>query len=176
MKKRSPTVSRPELLSNGSDTGFRSLIHDIIAYSGRIQEIRSSFGSAIGLTGSEYTVLISIAHLEADSGVGINAVAEHLHLSGAFVTSETNKLVSEKLVDKRNDDEDRRRVRLRVTAEGRRRLNKLSKIQAPVNDVLFATLTHAEFLQLSNFMARLVNNSSEALALLQFHMKRDLKD
>lgn len=163
-------------MSDGSDASFRSLIHDIIAYSGRIQEIRGSFGSAIGLTGSQYTVLISIAYLQGDGGVGINSVAEHLHLSGAFVTSETNKLVADGLVEKRNDDDDRRRVRLTITNEGRRRLNRLSKIQAPVNDLLFATLTRAEFLQLSKFMARLVGNSDEALALLQFLMKRDLED
>lgn len=163
------TVSRPELLSDGSDLQFRYLIHDIIAYSGRIEEIRNRFGALIGLTGTQYTILISVAHLSIDGSVGVNAVAEHLHLAAAFITSETNKLVAMGLVEKAADPDDRRRVRLAVTAEADRRLAELSAIQAPVNDTLFASLTAAEFRQLRDLMARLVDHSGEALALLDLH-------
>lgn len=174
MKKPSYlTVTRPELLANGSDDAFRSLIHDIIAYSCRIEETRNRLGALIGLTGTLYTVLISIAHLEGEEGVGISAIAEHLHLSGTFVTGETNKLIAQGLVNKRSDKEDRRRVRLSVTEEAKKRLKRLSKIQAPVNDLLFATINRSDFQQLGRLMSRLVRNSDEALALLGFYMTRD---
>ncbi|MEI9923892.1 MAG: hypothetical protein WDN50_10620 [Bradyrhizobium sp.] len=37
----------------------------------------------IGLSGTQYTVLIAIAHLgSGDERVGVNLVADHLHFSG----------------------------------------------------------------------------------------------
>jgi DNA-binding MarR family transcriptional regulator len=171
-RKTYSTVTRPELLVEGSDQEFRGLIQDIITYSGRIQEIRNRFGALIDLTGSQYTILISVAHLEGAAGVGVAAVAEHLHLAGAFVTGEVNKLVAMGLVEKRGDLEDRRRVRLTVTAEANRRLSELSRIQAPVNDTLFSSLGAREFAQLRGLLGRLVNHSGEALALLDLYAAR----
>src|SRR5258707_4462608 len=61
--KNELTVSRPALLVDGSDRSFRQLVHDMLAFSARIQEVRGRLGSVIGLSGTQYTVLIAIAHL-----------------------------------------------------------------------------------------------------------------
>ncbi|MCU6325922.1 MarR family winged helix-turn-helix transcriptional regulator, partial [Enterobacter quasiroggenkampii] len=83
-----------------------------------------------------YTTLISIAYLQGKSGVGVSRIAEHLHLSGAFVTIEVSKLVETDLVKKRINRNDRRRVLLTVTPKGTRLLDDLVSVQAPVNDAL----------------------------------------
>src|SRR4051812_43533136 len=57
------TVSRPELLVQGSDRAFRSLVHGLFGFFARHEAIRSGHGARIGLVGIEYTVLISIGHL-----------------------------------------------------------------------------------------------------------------
>jgi len=54
------TVSRPELLVQGSDRAFRSLVHGLFGFFARHEAIRSGHGARIGLVGIEYTVLISI--------------------------------------------------------------------------------------------------------------------
>jgi DNA-binding MarR family transcriptional regulator len=59
-------------------------------------------------------------------------------------------------------------VLLTVTAEGRKLLNKLAAVQAPVNDALFDTLTAQEFVPLKAIMARLVPCAARSLALLDF--------
>ena len=82
-----PTVSRPELMVDNSDQAFRQFIHDTLAFSARLQQVRSLLGQVIGLSGTQYTVLIAIAHLgSGDERVGVNLVADHLHFSGAFIT------------------------------------------------------------------------------------------
>src|ERR1700761_6588613 len=89
-----PPVSRPELLVGNSDHAFRQFVHDTLAFSARLQQVRSQLGQVIGLSGTQYTVLIAIAHLQGeDEKVGVNLVADHLHFSGAFITIEMNKLV-----------------------------------------------------------------------------------
>jgi len=47
--------------------------------------------------------------------MGINALADRLRLSGAFITNEVNKLVSDGLIEKSTHPSDGRRVQLAVT-------------------------------------------------------------
>ena len=168
MTPRRPTVSKPQLLVDGSDGAFRSFIHDFLAFSAIVSDIRAGFGERLGMTGIGYTTLISIAYLQGRSGIGVNAVAEHLHLSGAFITTEVAKLVRAGLVHKGVNAKDKRRVLLTVTPAGRKLLNELVVVQAPVNDTLFDCLTAAEFAQLRNMLARLVPCGVRALSLQSY--------
>ncbi|SFV08900.1 DNA-binding transcriptional regulator, MarR family [Methylobacterium sp. 174MFSha1.1] len=161
------TVSKPELMPGQNDIEFRAFIQNFLAFSARVAQCRAGFGSRIGLSGVAYTTLISIAHLEEDDGVGVSQLAEHLHLSGAFVTIEVNKLVTEGLVAKRRHERDRRRVLLSLTDEGRRRLAGLRPVLAPVNDALFGCLSAEEFRFLADLMGRLVPCGDDATALLE---------
>jgi DNA-binding MarR family transcriptional regulator len=165
---RAKTTGKPELLINGSDEEFRSFIHDFLAFSQMLTDIRAGFGEHIGLTGIGYTTLISISHLQGTAGIGVNAIADHLHLSGAFITTEVAKLVRGGLVRKRVNSTDKRRVLLTVTPAGRKLLNKLAAVQAPVNDALFETLKADEFVRLKGIMARLVPCAANSLALLAY--------
>lgn len=165
------TVSRPELLRDGTDRAFRHFVHDTLAFASRITEVRGRFGGLIGLTSTQYTILITIAHLAqlaGPTGVGVNTVAEHVHLSGAFVTIEVNKLVAKKLVSKETSAEDRRRVNLAITAKARGLLDELTAVQAPVNDALFGDLTAEEFDMLRAMMTRLVDTADRSLHLFDF--------
>ena len=160
------TVSRPALLPKGSDRDFRRLVHGLFGLLARHEAIRAGHGAAIGLAGIEYTVLISIGHLNAEEGaVSVNRVAEHLHLSGAFVTTLTNRLVTLGLAHKQQDAADRRRVRLEVSSRGRALLAKLAPTQRQVNDVQFQDLTRAEFLHLIDMVERLIVSSDRAMHL-----------
>jgi DNA-binding MarR family transcriptional regulator len=165
--KRNLTVSRPELLAGGSDQSFRQFVHDMLAFAARIQEVRSRLGQVIGLAGQKYTVLIAIAHLQdQDGGVGINEIAQHLHLSGAFVTIETNSLIKAGLVVKRTNPQDRRRVLLTITPKAARLLERLTTVQAPVNDALFRRLSEDDFTSLRQTVSQLVETGNDALQLL----------
>src|ERR1700755_2078837 len=118
--KIEPTISRPQLMVDGSDVPCRQFVHDTLAFSPRLQAVRGQLVAVIGLSGTQYTVLIAIAHLSgSDEKIGVNQVAEHLHFSGAFITIEINKLVTNGLVTKQSDDEDRSRVNTGLTTAGR---------------------------------------------------------
>ncbi len=162
------TVSSPVLLSQGSDCEFRRLVHNLFGLLARHEAIREGHGAFIGLAGIEYTVLISIAHLSAEADVCVRDVAEHLHLSGAFVTTVTNRLLAKGLVAKRTEPTDRRRLCLTVTGEGRALLATLAPTQRQVNDVQFEGLTVEEFRSLSNLVERLIHSSGRALSLQRY--------
>ena len=162
------TVSRPELIVNGSDAEFRELVHNLFGFFALHERIRRGHGQVIGLAGIEYTVLIAIAHLASARGVNVKAVADHLHLSGAFITSTTKRLLALGLIHKTMDMTDRRRVTLTVSGKGRAALEKLAPRQRRVNDVEFGCLSREEFKALNKLMARMIKCSSRAVALQNY--------
>jgi DNA-binding MarR family transcriptional regulator len=167
------TVSRPELLVQGSDRAFRSLVHGLFGFLARHEAIRAGHGARIGLVGIEYTVLISIGHLSVHEGdVSVIRIAEHLYLSGAFVTTITNKLLQRGLIHKTPDPKDRRRVRLEISEKGWKRLAELAPVQRQVNDVQFDCLSAAEFKQLLNMVDRLIDSSNRALSLQAYFAEK----
>jgi DNA-binding MarR family transcriptional regulator len=163
-----PTVTRRELLVAESDQEFRHLVHGLLAFSERLMAVRQGFGQAIGLSGIEYTVLVSIAHLAEREQVSVNTIASHLHLSGAFVTIVTNQLAQKGLIRKGRDTVDRRRAVLATTAKGQQLLATLASLQQPVNDALFAPLTKERFRELAALVDPLVDAADRALALLEY--------
>ena len=160
------TISRPEMLVDGSDRQFRQLVHNLFGFLARHEAVRAGHGARIGLVGIEYTVLISIRHLSAEEvDVSVNRVADHLHLSGAFVTTITNKLLKRGLIHKTPDPADRRRVRLEVSSKGSALLAKLAPVQRRINDVQFGCLSAKEFRQLLDITERLIDCSERAVKL-----------
>jgi MarR family transcriptional regulator, organic hydroperoxide resistance regulator len=170
------TVSSPALLVGDEDRVFRQFVHDTLAFAARIQAVRSGFAGVTGLSDAGYSILISIRHLEGgDEEVGINRLAEHLHLSGAFVTIEVGKLVKLGMVKKETHADDRRRVVLSVTDRGSQTLANLAPIQRPVNDALFSALTASDFRHLSSIMSKLTYCGDEALEMLAFMASRQAR-
>lgn len=162
------TTSRPELLSQGRDRQFRHLVHALFGFAAHHERIREGHGKVIGLAGVEYTVLIAIAHLSLDGDVNVKAVADHLHLSGAFITSVTQRLLQLGLIHKQTDAGDRRRVTLTVSKSGRAALERLAPIQRKVNDVEFGCLSHEEFELLTGMVDRLIESGARAVALQNY--------
>jgi DNA-binding MarR family transcriptional regulator len=162
------TASRPQLLVRGNDEAFRQFVHDALAFASRIQAIRNALGSVIGLSGTQYTILIAIAREPREKNIGINHIAENLHFSPAFVTIEVNKLVAAKLVTKKENPADRRRVLLSTTPKALELLRSLTAVQRPVNDMLFECLSAEDFEWLRHKTPHLVDSADRALRLFDF--------
>ena len=168
------TVSRPELLSGGTDRDFRCLVHNMFAFMARHEAVRDGHARQIGLAGVEYTTLISIGHLGLDGDVNVKTVADHLHMSGAFVTTVTSKLQTLGLIQKTQDNIDRRRISLAITEKGKELLRRLAPYQREINDVEFACLTKEQFHLLSTIMENLIDCGDKAVALQRY--KLTIKD
>jgi MarR family transcriptional regulator, organic hydroperoxide resistance regulator len=162
------TVTRPELLNDGTDRDFRKLVHNIFAFMARHETIRDGHARQIGLAGVEYTILISIGHLGLDGDVNVKTIADHLHMSGAFVTTVTSKLQTLGLVEKTQDSVDRRRISLAITEKGKALLRKLAPYQREINDVEFSPLSREDFQTISRILEALIASSDKAFALQRY--------
>ncbi len=166
------TVSRPPLLRGGSDREFRRFVHRLLAFSARLETVRSRFGAQIGLTGIQYTALISVAHLSRDGEIGVKQIADHLGLSGSFATLVIGQLVRLGLVDKGPHPADRRRVQLTVPAKGLALLRQLAPVQRQVNDVMFAPLDGEKFRALNQILTDLLRSGDAAVELVRYLTSR----
>jgi DNA-binding MarR family transcriptional regulator len=166
------TTSLNALLVDGSDHVFRQLVHTLLAFVARHDTVREGHAAAAGLSAIEYTVLVSARLLGAEGQVSVRELAGNLHLSGAFVTTVSNKLQQMGLLDKLTDPEDRRRLRLVVTAQGHDLLTRLAPIQRQVNDVQFDCLGAGELARLLTSVEKLVESSDSAIALQKYLQPR----
>jgi MarR family transcriptional regulator, organic hydroperoxide resistance regulator len=168
------TASKPELLDKDGDRMFRGLLYDYFAFSRGLDAARARFAKYADLSQTQYLILIAIVHSSQDEPMGINQIADRLYLSGAFITNEVNKLVSDGLMEKSAHPVDGRRVQLTVTERGLSLLMRLATFQRPVNDALFDVLTREEFKLLSQLLGRLAANGERAVKLAE-HIEMTLR-
>lgn len=168
------TASKPELLDKDGDRTLRGLLYDYFAFGRSLEVARETFAGFVGLSPTQYLILIAIKNSTAQKSMGVNQVAERLYLSGAFVTNEINKLASDGLIEKSPHPSDGRRVQLALTPHGVSLLTRLAALQRPVNDALFGMLTREEFKMLSQLLSRLAANADSALKLAE-HVRATLK-
>jgi len=160
------TASRPALLEKGSDDRFRRLVYDLLTIASRMTTVREHLGARMGISAPQYSLLMAVGQFQGARGVGVTAVAKVLHVSSAFVATESNKLAEAGLLAKRANPKDGRAVLLSLTRAGRSLIARHSAEIRAVNDIFFGTLTPRMFGAASAAMAALVRGSARATASL----------
>jgi MarR family transcriptional regulator, organic hydroperoxide resistance regulator len=158
-----PTASLPALLDGGCDRRFRVLVNDLFTIASRMEMVRAHLGSRMGISGPQYSVLVAVAHLQGERGVSVGAVAQAMHVTSAFIASESGKLAQLKLLLKRPNPHDGRGVLLSLGPGGRRKLDRIAGEIRAINDLFFGALDASSFAGLSRASAALVKGSAEAL-------------
>lgn len=157
------TVSHDALIADGSDVAFREALYLMVLTFSRLAACREAFGRALGLTGSQFAVLIGTAYRQGREGVSIRGLAEHIALAPTHVTTEVGRLIDRGLLVKTANRHDRRGVLVRLSRPGEGAVRVVAPFVRRVNDHLFAGISHRDFAMMSAFLAKFVANSEEAL-------------
>ena len=158
------TVTLPEMLKSGDDLAFREAIYLMALAFGRLQSFREGFGKFLGLTGSQFIVLIGIAYRQGSEGVSIRTLSDHTQLASTHVTTEVGRLIGKGLLTKTANQRDRRGVLVRLSPQGEDAIHAINPLLRRVNDRLFQNVSRAEFTTVSRFLATYALNSEYALA------------
>lgn len=154
------TASRQALLEAGSDDRFRQLVYDLLTISVRMETAREHLARRLGVSGPQYSILMAIARLQDRHGVRVGGVAKALHVTSAFIATETGRLARLGLLSKSPNPKDRRGILLALTPRGQAALLKLGPEIRAVNDDFFKPLDRAGFQALASTAAALVESSS----------------
>ena len=163
------TVTRRALLVDGSDLDFRRLIYRLLLVEERLRRARDFLARRIGLTGPQYTMLITVAYLQGATGITVQSLARNLRVSPAFITAESRRLVERGLVSKRANPHDSRSTLLSVTAAGRRRIDTLIPELRRINNAFFAQVSARSFRSAARFLQQLLDGSEQVMKLIQKH-------
>jgi MarR family transcriptional regulator, organic hydroperoxide resistance regulator len=154
------TASRQALLEAGSDDRFRQLVYDLLTISVRMETAREHLARRLGVSGPQYSILMAIARLQDRHGVRVGGVAKALHVTSAFIATETGRLARLGLLSKSPNPKDRRGILLALTPKGQAALVTLGPEIRAVNDDFFKPLDRAAFQALASAAAALVESSS----------------
>ncbi len=171
-----PSVSRAELLDEdgASDRRFRQFLYDFSVLGASLESARSYLASQIGLTSPQYNVVMIVAQYQGAAGVSGSEVAQHLHVTTAFITSEVGKLERMGWIEKRPNPKDGRGVLLRLTRLGEAKVRQIGPERRRVNDRLFKRLSGRDFRALSKTFAGLIDDFSATVRSLKVESKRRL--
>lgn len=158
------TISRGEFLRQGSDRAFREAIYTTVLALESLLKCRDIFGRVLGLTGSQFAVLMGTAYRQGESGVSIRDLAEHVRLAAPHVTTEVGRLIHRGLLSKRQDEVDRRSVLVSLSPEGEEAVRSIAPVVRRVNDLLFEDISAAELAVVERLLRRLTVNADRVFA------------
>lgn len=158
------TISRRDYLRSGGDDWFREVIYATVEALGRLLACRNAFGRALGLTASQFAVLMGAAFRQGATGVSIRDLARHVALAPTHVTTEVGRLIRRGYLAKRPSPTDRRSVLVSLTARGERAITGVAPLVRGTNDILFQDVAPKDLEVVSRTMRRITSNSVLALA------------
>ncbi|MGH8630466.1 MAG: MarR family winged helix-turn-helix transcriptional regulator [Burkholderiales bacterium] len=163
------TITRRALLVDGSDIEFRRLIYRLLLVEERLRHVRAFLGRRIGLTGPQYTLLITVAYLQGATGITVQSLARNLRVTSAFITGESRRLIERGLLAKRTNPHDSRSTLLSVTAAGRRRIGALVPELRSINNAFFAHVSAQSFRHARRFLDQLLDGSERVMLHMSKH-------
>jgi DNA-binding MarR family transcriptional regulator len=166
------TVSHRDLLAAGEDVAFRRSLYLMVVTFSRLATCREAFGRALGLTGSQFAVLIGTAYQQGEDGVSVRALAGHIQLAATHVTTEVGRLIAKGLLTKAVNGRDRRGVLIRLSPRGEAAVREVAPFVRRVNDLLFAGVSRREFAAVSDFLTLFASNTEDALDELRRTARR----
>ncbi|MBN8964351.1 MAG: winged helix-turn-helix transcriptional regulator, partial [Rhizobiales bacterium] len=79
------------------DATLREFMADLYAAMSMMRLLRQEIAATLSLSSAEYSVLLAVWYLEREGEMTVRAIANHLHVAAAYVTSEVGRLVDKGL-------------------------------------------------------------------------------
>jgi DNA-binding MarR family transcriptional regulator len=156
------TVSIPSLIHASRDQQFGEMIALMHAMFGRLQTIRRFLAKALGLSSSEFAIVITLQR-NPESGLRIRSIAEELHVAAANVTATVTKLERSGWVIKGPDRQDSRAVSIQLSRKAKEKMIAFASMLHSVNDIWFEGTTSPEFNAVVTLFRRLIDQYPPAI-------------
>jgi DNA-binding MarR family transcriptional regulator len=161
-------VSNPKLVVDGSDLQFRRLIHNFLLFGSRLQKLNTRIAGLLGLTETDFTIVMSIRHLEKDGRPNVSQLADYLNLSSPLITNRVTGLIKQGLLAKQAANSDRRVMLLSLTLAARALIGEKSAQIAQLNDLAMAAVSRDTMNKLIPLLAKMAEDVETASGFAEF--------
>lgn len=170
-RRTQKTFKAPDSLTlpfrSSSSNRFRESLDDLLTMAEQVRELRTDLARSLGVTEPQYRLIWALAALQGPLGATVTSLARRLRVTGAFVTTEVNKLLKLGLVSKKSNPGDGRSVLVKLTSKGESELELVAIRAQKINDSYFRDMSGPEFEMLGRIVNKLIANGTEALSLLR---------
>lgn len=160
MKKRSSRQKNPPI-DGASDLAFTLgfYIHD----TSRLRKLL--FDDAFKPTGVTRSQASVLSCLWANDAITQSTLAKKLDLGKVALGSLIDRLESSGMIERHNDDGDRRAKIITLTSKGRSTLKRLRNLASETNDIVLAGLSEKELAITTKTLKKMKSNVMAALSL-----------
>lgn len=168
-------VSDPKFLVGGSDLQFRRLIYNFLRFGADLQKLNTRVAELLGLTETDFTIIMSIRYLEKDGKPNVSQLADYLTLSSPLITNRVTGLIRRGLLAKQSATTDRRMVLLRLTPAAHALIAEKSAYIARLNDMAMAEMSGEMMNKLIPLLSKLSEDTRTACGFAEFLLQAESK-
>lgn len=134
-------------------------IWNIVEIHSQLEEIHKSWAQMLGITESQWLILMAIDELDEGRGVSGIAVANKLRIHPAFVTNQTKKLEKMEFLVRATSPDDARFLQISLTQRARAEITNLSMKREALNSTMFSGLDEESLRYLNKRLTSIAKNS-----------------
>lgn len=157
--------SLQDALQNDDDIG-RRMVWDLTAIGVYVNRIANLLGRRIGVTGSQWLLIMAVDGLGEGEGVSVRDVAALLNVDGSFVSAQSKILEEQGILRRSQSAEDKRLVLLAVTELAKRRLGDLESAKSAIEKHVCGELEDQSLQELSDRLITMRRRLGRAMLLV----------
>src|SRR4051795_9960396 len=140
----------------------RRFTWEIASINVHLQELRSFWAKALGITAPQWMILMALAELDQGEGVPVKVVSKMLHVDPSFVTTQSKMLEKKGFMRRKTSTEDARIVQMSLTDKAYKHIANLASQQEALNEFIFAEFDDRELAAFTGKLAGLKNRLEKA--------------
>lgn len=117
---------------------IRKFVWDIISINVHLEEIRSIWARALGISCPQWLILMAVNDMDRGKGVSVKDVSTKLHVDPSFVTTQTKSLEKNGFMRRIPSSDDARVVLMSLTDKASKQIAGLYMKQALADNFAFA--------------------------------------
>lgn len=149
------------------DAKLREFMADLYAAMSLMRLLRQEIAQSLSLSAAEYSVLLAVWYLERKGEMNVRAIADHLHVAAAYVTSEVARLVEKGLLTKKPDASDRRAVGVGLTQQAHDLFSRLGPMLRDINEPLFRDINDRDLKTVHRFLKNIIEYGDDSIRIAQ---------
>src|ERR1700750_63131 len=106
--------------------GIRRFPREIASISMHLEQLCHFWAKPLGISGSQWRMIVALADLDQGEGAAVNAVSKMLHVDPSFVTTQSKLLEKKGFVRRKTAAEDARIVKMSLTDKTSKHLANLA--------------------------------------------------
>lgn len=142
--RRSKTAERRETGEKENehlDDRARRLVWAIAAVSARLEDLRYFWAEALGVSGPQWMILMTVNESKASAGIPVREIAKKLEVDPSFVASQSKRLEEIGFLARSTSKDDSRVVLLALTALAQKQFSILALRQSALNEFVYEDLS-----------------------------------